>query len=206
MVLYELRQGLALGLQHNFACLQRSHMGQSVRSPLIRRLATETKPSTEIHTRIILHPPKGHVVLMMRACWTSFNNNPTLISVCFCKASGRMWSGINKQPPSAEISELHPIRNRTQWPISQPAFLPFHFTSPIRRSHFIYLHGDVITKKRERKKDRKKGKKRWVEAPILSAFIAYSLTIRHHRCEMVDYNCGLFKRCCLPLVKLLPWR
>ena len=57
------------------------------------------------------------------------------------------------QPLSAEISELHLIRNRTLWPLSLSAFLPFHFMSPIPCSDFIYLHGDAIKKKKERKGD-----------------------------------------------------
>lgn len=45
---------------------------------------------------------------------------------------------VDKQPRSAEISELHLPRNRTLWPLPQSAFLTFHFMCLIHCSDFIY--------------------------------------------------------------------
>lgn len=149
MVFSELRWGLAVGVEHSFARLQISHMGQSVRSPLIRRHAAESKSSTDVthkHTR--MRTKKTHydrsllhictiffltILIYVRIHWS-----PSACATHCC----RMWSGCHRQPLSAEISGLHLIRNRTLWPLSHAAFLPFHFMSPIPCSDFIYLHGD----------------------------------------------------------------
>lgn len=91
------------------------------------------------------------------------------------------------QPLSAEISELHLIRNRTLWPLSLSAFLPFHFMSPIPCSDFIYLHGDAIKKRKKEKVTRGAAFHQFF-------FTAHSLTISCFYCEIVAYHSKSFRK------------
>lgn len=52
--------GLAAGAEHSFAHLQISHMGRSVRSPLIRKHAAESKPSAEITQNSLMDEKERH--------------------------------------------------------------------------------------------------------------------------------------------------
>lgn len=106
--------------------LRISHMGQSVRSPLIRRHTAErANPQQQQH---------------IHGRWSVFYNSMcmnTLITVSLSAAIRQhtpagcvVWLlllPVHKQPLSAEISALHLFRNRTRWPLSHSACCAFSF-------------------------------------------------------------------------------